>query len=83
MAAGAAATVAIPSYLAALLSPTAALAATTVKATHGSGFCNMGIFLAKERELTKADGVDLVPFSWDRDAEVRAAHNAATRPPVE
>lgn len=46
-----AATVAIPAHLAALLAPTSAFAATTVKATHGSGFCNMGIFLAKERGL--------------------------------
>ena len=58
--AGAAATIALPPALAALLSPTAAHAdGTTIKATHGSGFCNMGIFLAKERELTKADGVEL------------------------
>jgi len=58
--AGAAATVAIPSHLASLLGPGAAHAAnTTIKATHGSGFCNMGIFLAKERQLAKADGVDL------------------------
>jgi NitT/TauT family transport system substrate-binding protein len=34
-------------------------ATTTIKATHGSGFCNMGIFLAKERGLTQADGVEL------------------------
>ena len=54
-----AATVAIPAHLAALLAPTRAMAATTIKATHGSGFCNMGIFLAKERGLTQADGVDL------------------------
>ena len=58
--AGAAATIALPPALAALLSPSRAHAAgTTIKATHGSGFCNMGMFLAKERELTKADGVDL------------------------
>ncbi|PZQ83164.1 MAG: ABC transporter substrate-binding protein [Ancylobacter novellus] len=58
--AGAAATIALPASLASLLAPNAARAAgTTIKATHGSGFCNMGIFLAKERELTKADGVDL------------------------
>jgi len=55
----AAATVALPAHLAGLLMPTPAFAATTIKATHGSGFCNMGIFLAKERELAKADGVDL------------------------
>jgi NitT/TauT family transport system substrate-binding protein len=59
-AAAAAATVAIPSGLAGLLgSSTPAEAATSIKATHGSGFCNMGIFLAKERNLTKADGVDI------------------------
>jgi ribosomal protein S18 acetylase RimI-like enzyme len=28
-------------------------------------------------EPSPADGVDLVPFSWDRDDEVRRAHNAA------
>ncbi|MGA0563484.1 ABC transporter substrate-binding protein [Ancylobacter sp. VNQ12] len=57
---GAAASIALPASLASLLAPNAARAAgTTIKATHGSGFCNMGIFLAKERELTKADGVDL------------------------
>jgi len=52
-------TVAIPAHLAGLLAPDSALAATNIKATHGSGFCNMGIFLAKERGLTKADGVEL------------------------
>lgn len=53
-------TVALPPALAALLSPQSAQAATTtVRATHGSGFCNMGIFLAKERGLAKADGVEL------------------------
>jgi NitT/TauT family transport system substrate-binding protein len=51
-------TVAISSHLAGMLHPAAA-ASTTIKATHGSGFCNMGIFLAKERGLTKADGVEL------------------------
>ena len=52
-------TVAIPAHLAGLLAPASAQAATNIKATHGSGFCNMGIFLAKERGLTKADGVEL------------------------
>ncbi|CAL76898.1 putative ABC transporter periplasmic substrate-binding protein [Bradyrhizobium sp. ORS 278] len=54
-----AATVAVPAHLAALLAPTPAHAGTVIKATHGSGFCNMGIFLAKERNLTVADGVEL------------------------
>jgi NitT/TauT family transport system substrate-binding protein len=57
--AAAAATVAVPAHLATLLTPTPAMAATVIKATHGSGFCNMGIFLAKERNLTVADGVEL------------------------
>ncbi|CCD91453.1 putative ABC transporter periplasmic substrate-binding protein [Bradyrhizobium sp. ORS 375] len=57
--AAAAATVAVPAHFAALLTPTPAMAGTVIKATHGSGFCNMGIFLAKERNLTVADGVDL------------------------
>lgn len=57
--AAATATVAIPAHLATLLAPTPAMAATVIKATHGSGFCNMGIFLAKERNLTVADGVEL------------------------
>jgi NitT/TauT family transport system substrate-binding protein len=57
--AGSAATIALPAGLASLLMPAAAQAATTIKATHGSGFCNMGIFLAQERDLAKADGVDL------------------------
>ncbi len=57
--AASAVTVALPAHLAALLAPTSAFAATTLKATHGSGFCNMGIFLAKERGLAAVDGVDL------------------------
>ena len=32
---------------------------TTIKATHGGGLCNLGIFLAKERNLAEDDGVDL------------------------
>lgn len=58
-ASGAALKIAIPASLAGLLTPSQASAATTIKATHGSGFCNMGIFLAKERNLTAADGVNL------------------------
>ena len=50
---------ALPVALAALIDPKAAWAAETLKATHGTGFCNMGMFLAKKRELTKADGVTL------------------------
>ncbi len=54
------AVVALPAGLAALLDPSVAWAAnTTLKATHGTGLCNLGMFLAKERQLTKASGVDL------------------------
>ncbi len=50
----------LPMGIAALLDPTAAWAAdTTLKATHGTGMCNLGLFLAKKRGLTKADGVEL------------------------
>lgn len=52
--------VALPAGLAAALGSDAARAATTtIKATHGSGLCNLGFFLAKKRELAKADGVNL------------------------
>lgn len=30
-----------------------------IKATHGTGLCNLGIFLAKERKLGEADGMTL------------------------
>lgn len=59
--AAAGASLALPPALAAMLAPSDALAAgaVTVKATHGTGFCNLGFFLTKERQLTKADGVDI------------------------
>lgn len=58
---GAAVSVALPAGLAASLGATSAQAqgTTTLKATHGAGLCNMGIFLAKKRELAKVDGVIL------------------------
>jgi NitT/TauT family transport system substrate-binding protein len=58
--AGAASTrLAMPAGLATALFSGTAQAATSIKATHGSGLCNLGFFLAKKRELTKADGVEL------------------------
>jgi NitT/TauT family transport system substrate-binding protein len=52
--------VALPAGLAAALGASgSAHAASVVKATHGAGLCNLGIFLAKKRELAKADGVEL------------------------
>jgi len=53
------AAIAITSSLAGLLMPSAAHAGTTIKATHGTGFCNLGFFLAKERKLTTDAGVDI------------------------
>ncbi|MCA0997236.1 ABC transporter substrate-binding protein [Alloyangia pacifica] len=56
--AAAAASLALPAGLMSA-SEAAAAGMTTIKATHGSGLCNLGIFLAKERELAKDDGVEL------------------------
>ena len=58
---GALAAVALPSGVVQLMGAGQAFAAdpTTLKATHGSGLCNLGIFLAKERKLAEADGVNL------------------------
>ena len=50
---------ALPMGFAASLMPGLARAETVIKATHGSGLCNLAFFLAKKRELTKADGVTL------------------------
>ncbi len=50
---------ALPAGLAGALFSGAVKAETTLKATHGSGLCNLGFFLAKKRELAKADGVNL------------------------
>ena len=51
---------ALPAGLAGSLMAGAAHAATTtIKATHGSGLCNLAFFLVKKRDLAKADGVEL------------------------
>ncbi|WP_199254241.1 ABC transporter substrate-binding protein [Mycolicibacterium mengxianglii] len=57
------AAVAVPSWLLSACSnagptttATSAGGVTTLKATHGTGFCNLGIFLVKERNLAEADG---------------------------
>ena len=42
--------------LAAINRPARSADAVTVKATHGTGFCNMGIFLVHELALAEADG---------------------------
>ncbi|OSP53404.1 ABC transporter substrate-binding protein [Pseudoruegeria sp. SK021] len=57
----AAAGLALPAGLAGLFGAKGAAAAgmTTLKATHGAGLCNLGIFIAKERELAAEDGVEI------------------------
>ncbi len=52
---------ALPAGFAAGLMPglAAAQGQTVIKATHGSGLCNLAFFLAKKRDLAKADGVTL------------------------
>jgi NitT/TauT family transport system substrate-binding protein len=57
-------TVAVPSWLATACadgstSATSGVSGTAIKATHGTGLCNLGIFLVKERGLAKADGVSV------------------------
>lgn len=57
--AGAAATVTMalpPTWLGGMR---AAAAATTVKASHGTGFCNLGIFLAHAEQLAESAGLTL------------------------
>jgi NitT/TauT family transport system substrate-binding protein len=68
--------VAVPSWLLSACSnagtattATTAGGVTTMKATHGTGFCNLGIFLVKERNLAKADGaaIDFVVTPTNAD----------------
>ena len=56
--AAAAASLALPAGLLST-SQASAQGMTTIKATHGGGLCNLGIFLAKERNLAAEDGVEL------------------------
>ncbi len=56
--AAAAASFALPAGLMSA-SQAAAAGLTRIKATHGGGLCNLGIFIAKERKLAEQDGVDL------------------------
>jgi len=57
------AAVSVPGWLAACAAPSGAgttvNGVTTIKATHGTGLCNLGIFLAKERALGQGDGLGI------------------------
>jgi NitT/TauT family transport system substrate-binding protein len=65
--------VAVPSWLLSACAGTGAgspgAATGALKATHGTGFCNLGIFLVKERNLAQADGatVDFVVTPTNAD----------------
>lgn len=55
-----AATVSLPASMAGMLAPGTAMAASNaVKATHGTGFCNMSFFLTKERHLAENPDVEI------------------------
>src|ERR1700749_1427047 len=47
-----------------------AQAAAGIKATHGSGFCNLNIFLAHARQYSKAEGVELEFVNTPTSAEM-------------
>lgn len=46
-----------------------AQAATGVKSTHGTGFCNLNLFLAHSRQYAKAEGVELAFINTPTFAE--------------
>lgn len=48
-------TMAIP----ASLLPGSAFAASTIKSTHGNGFCNLNLFLAHAEQLAREDGLEI------------------------
>src|SRR5471032_2567011 len=45
-------------------------AAAGIKSTHGSGFCNLNIFLAHSRQYSKAAGVELEFVNTPTSAEM-------------
>lgn len=67
------AAVAVPAWLLTACSNSAGTAAsgsaeTVLKATHGTGLCNLGIFLAKERKLTEPEaGIEFVVTPTNAD----------------
>jgi NitT/TauT family transport system substrate-binding protein len=47
-----------------------ALGAAGIKSTHGSGFCNLNIFLAHSRQYSKAAGTELIFINTPTSAEM-------------
>jgi len=70
-----AAAISVPASLGALLSPARA-AETTIRATHGTGFCNLGIFLSEARGMTLEDGVELEFVVTPSNAEITTMFGA-------
>jgi NitT/TauT family transport system substrate-binding protein len=62
--------------LAAINRPARSADAVTVKATHGTGFCNMGIFLVHELALAEADGVHLEFVNTPTIADITSVFGA-------
>ncbi len=56
--------------------PAEAASMLTLKATHGTGLCNCPFFLVKERDLAKADGVQLDFVSTPTNADIAALFGA-------
>jgi NitT/TauT family transport system substrate-binding protein len=68
--AAAAATVTMAAGPGMLLGGPAHAASGTIKSTHGSGFCNLNIFLAHARQYAKKDGVELDFINTPTSAEM-------------
>jgi NitT/TauT family transport system substrate-binding protein len=49
---------------------------TTIKATHGTGLCNLGIFLVRERGLAKADNVAVEFVNTPSNADITTIFGA-------
>jgi NitT/TauT family transport system substrate-binding protein len=68
---------AVPAWLWAGSSPSAqAAGTTTIKATHGTGLCNLGIFLVRERGLARADGVEVEFVNTPSNADITTIFGA-------
>jgi len=49
---------------------------TTIKATHGTGLCNLGIFLVRERGLAKPDNVQVEFVNTPSNADITTVFGA-------
>ena len=56
--------------------PGSARAATTIKGTHGNGFCNAAFFITHGRQLAKEDGLTLGFVAIPRRSPIRSLSSA-------